>query len=70
MSKSVLSLLPMHEKFLPPCESEAYRIIPFPQHTRTSLRLQTRPDFTRVAGEARAPGIPPPSRSITYLDKQ
>lgn len=30
------------------------------------LRLQTRPDFTRVAGEARAPGIPPPSRTVTY----
>ena len=63
-SKSVISVL-AERKLLPPCESEVivlYHILPPQTHGHP---LQTRPDFTRVAGEARAPGIPPPSRTMT-----
>ena len=56
-SKSVISVLPNERCYLRVSPRLYYCII---STTSRKHPLQTRPDFTRVAGEARAPGIPPP----------
>jgi len=63
-SKSVISVLPMRGKILPPCESEVIvLLVPPAQDILSSLSNAAR--FQSSRGEARVPGIPPPS-----LDKQ
>src|SRR6266849_6934826 len=62
-SKSVISVLPKKTSYL----RVSPRLLYLYHSKHRGHSLQTRPDFTRVAGEARAPGIPPPSRTTMNL---